>query len=218
MKMQSQQYVYHQSENLASRDGEVFLIESFIAHDEVSNIEQRLAHGLAWDEQFIRMFGKPVKVPRLTCWYGDPGAIYSYSGTRNIPLHWQPLLLSLKRSIELFSKHPFNSVLGNYYRNGNDSMGWHADKEKELGRNPFIASLSLGATRLFMLQHNKSKEIIKLDLSPGSLLLMGGALQHHWRHCLPKTKADNGERINLTFRNVRSMRINSELSPKNLSV
>jgi alkylated DNA repair dioxygenase AlkB len=106
--------------------------------------------------------------------------------------------------VERAAESTFNSVLGNLYRDGRDSMGFHADNEKELGRDPVIASLSLGATRRFQLRHAKRKDVAGLDLAlaSGSLLIMRGATQHHFRHGVPKEKAPTGERINLTFRRI----------------
>ena len=97
-----------------------------------------------------------------------------------------------------------NSVLGNLYRDGRDSMGWHADKENELGPEPHIASLSLGVPRLFKARHNKQYVRVDVELNGGSLLLMRGAFQKHWCHAVPKTRRPIGERIDLTFRYVYS--------------
>lgn len=120
---------------------------------------------------------------------------------KNIPSSsWTNTLIEIKKRIEKTIPINFNSVLLNRYRNGNDSVAWHADNEKELGINPVIASVSFGATRNFKLRHLQTKETIELLLSNGSLLIMQGALQHHWQHQIPKTKKIVGERINLTFR------------------
>ena len=150
------------------------------------------------------MFGRTVRVPRLVCWYGNRNAIYRYSGVEHIPHPWTKSLSELKTRIETFTQRTFNSVLGNLYRNGYDSMGWHSDDEKELGPNPFIASISLGSTRLFKVRHKSSKEQIKLLLPHGSLLTMSGPFQHHWQHSIPKTSAPIAPRINLTFRDIKS--------------
>lgn len=187
-------------ENLAPRDGELFFVREFLCPYDASILQQQLLTDLEWDEETIVVVGKQVKVPRLVCWYGDPQACYKYSGTIHNPIPWTSGLKLVKTRIEKFSENRFNSVLGNLYRNGTDSMGWHADKEKELGIDPFIASLSLGETRLFKLRHNKSKETINLYLSHGSLLLMGGNLQSRWRHSIPKSRKATHPRINLTFR------------------
>lgn len=188
--------------NLVSHDGEVYYIEHFIRQDEAASLYTRFIDELNWQEEQINIVGKEITVPRLVCWYGDPGAYYTYSGISHKPASWTKSLLELKQKIEFSAQSRFNSVLANLYRDENDSMGWHADKEKVLGRNPFIASVSLGDSRVFKLRHNQSKEIVQLSLSSGSLLLMGGVLQHHWRHCIPKTKLKKAPRINLTFRNI----------------
>jgi alkylated DNA repair dioxygenase AlkB len=151
-----------------------------------------------------------VASPRLSAWYGDPGAIYSYSGLRLEPLPWTPVLLEIRQVVTDLAETPFNSVLLNLYRDGQDSMGWHSDAEPELGRNPVIASVSLGAVRRFVLRHKKRKEQhIALELESGSVLVMGGALQHYWRHALPKIRQAVGPRINLTFRLIQRLEQNS---------
>lgn len=188
--------------NLAPTDGELYLLARFIAADEAMALHRSLQRSLAWQPEWIVIAGKRIQVPRLICWYGDADAIYSYSGTRHDPLPWTPELLALKTRIEQGTGHVFNSVLGNYYRTGQDSMGWHADKERELGPNPAIASLSVGATRRFLLRHNRTRQTVSLELENGSLLVMQGSLQHYWRHCVPKDAAGTDSRINLTFRRI----------------
>jgi alkylated DNA repair dioxygenase AlkB len=149
----------------------------------------------------IVIFGRPVMQPRLTAWIGDAGAVYRYSGTRNEPAPWPEALSELRARVSDVAGVPFNSVLCNLYRSGTDSMGMHSDSEPELGRNPVIASLSLGAVRRFQLRHRKRKGVrLDLDLPDGSLLVMRGALQHFYRHGVPKQPSILGERINLTFR------------------
>ena len=193
-------------QNLAKQDGEVYYLEHFIDQQEATKLHAKLLKELDWQEEQITLYGKAITVPRLVCWYGDPAAEYRYSGVLHRPIPWTSTLLELKQQIESVSQHSFNSVLANLYRDGNDSMGWHADKEKELGKNPYIASLSLGESRLFRLRHNKTKAIFNLELSNGSLLLLGGSLQHHWQHCVPKTREFKRPRINLTFRNIFSIK------------
>ncbi|WP_026609752.1 alpha-ketoglutarate-dependent dioxygenase AlkB family protein [Methylocaldum szegediense] len=188
--------------NLAPRDGELYFVENFVPRQEADSLHGLLRRELAWREEEIIMFDRRVKVPRLVCWYGDAGAVYRYSGVDHMPLPWTEALLTLKERIERFCGRRFNSVLGNLYRDGRDSIGWHADKEKELGPNPFIASLSFGAERLFKLRHNKTGETLEIALTHGSLLLMGGSLQHGWRHAVPKAREPKTERINLTFRTI----------------
>lgn len=188
--------------NLAPADGEVYLFRGFLGAEESARWLAVLEAELAWQQEWIVIAGKRVLVPRRVCWYGDECAVYRYSGVDHQPLRWTPGLLELKERVERFLGVVFNSVLCNHYRDGADSMGWHADKEKELGRDPVIASLSLGATRRFLLRHNKTRESLALDLDSGSLLLMQGALQHHWRHCVPKDRNCRAPRINLTFRRI----------------
>jgi alkylated DNA repair dioxygenase AlkB len=176
------------------------LVEGFLTAPEAATLFQCLQSELDWQEEALVIAGRQVMVPRLVCWYGDPGARYHYSGVSHEPLPWTPVLAQLRTAIEERSGSRFNSVLGNLYRSGQDSMGWHADKEKELGLNPVIASLSLGGTRRFRLRHNRTREQIELGLNDGSLLIMGGRLQHAWRHCVPKAPRGAEARINLTFR------------------
>lgn len=191
--------------SLVRREGEVFLVEQFIDSVEAAQLGARLQRELSWHTETLMLYGREITVPRRVCWYGDAGAHYTYSGMTHMPLPWPPLLAELRVRVQSFTGHDFNSVLGNLYRDGGDSMGWHADKERELGRNPVIASLSFGAPRLFKLRHNKSGETIEVHLANGSLLLMAGALQHHWRHCLPKMRGIDAPRVNLTFRNVHRL-------------
>ena len=188
--------------NLVSQDGELVYLADFLTQPKALDCFARLQAELDWQQEVATIVGRRVPVPRLVCWHGDDGAIYRYSGLTHYPQAWTQTLLELKQAIETASGQPFNSVLGNLYRNGQDSMGWHADQEKVLGINPFIASLSLGAARRFKIRHNKTGETLDLLLGNGSLLLMGGALQHHWRHCIPKSREDVSPRINLTFRNI----------------
>ena len=189
--------------NLASQDGELIYLAGFLSETLAMQCFARLNAELDWQQEVATIVGRRVPVPRLVCWHGDEGAVYQYSGLTHYPQAWTGTLLDLKQSIENACNHPFNSVLGNLYRDGRDSMGWHADQEKILGINPFIASLSLGAERLFKIRHNKTGETVDINLANGSLLLMGGPLQHHWRHCVPKTQQPKSARINLTFRNIK---------------
>jgi alkylated DNA repair dioxygenase AlkB len=188
--------------NLLPVDGELYLIKSFYQPDEAQTLFSVLLHNLAWQQEQIFIYGRWVKVPRLMCWYGDDGAEYQYSGVNHQPLPWSKSLLSIKQKIQLQYHYSFNSVMANLYRNGSDSMGCHADDEKELGTNPVIASLSFGEKRLLRFRHNKSKKVLDVLLNHGDLLIMAGDIQHHWRHELPKTKKNKTERINLTFRKI----------------
>ncbi len=166
----------------------------------------KLREQVAWRQDNLSIAGRSIPIPRLQAWYGDAQASYCYSGLMMQPLPWTQLLLEIKKKVEELSGESFNAVLLNLYRDGRDSVGWHADNEPELGINPAIASLSLGATRAFRLQHRKNKPLnYKIELDHASLLVMRGATQHCWRHQLPKTARPVGERINLTFRLVKSL-------------
>ena len=156
---------------------------------------------LPWEQQTIRMFGRDILEPRLSVWIGDSAATYRYSGRTHEPVEWPERLDALRKHLEREVGQPFNSVLANLYRDESDSMGWHADSERELGDNPIIASVSLGETRRFWLKH-KDAEPVRLALRHGSLLLMTGTTQHHWKHSVPKETSSRDPRINLTFRNI----------------
>lgn len=165
---------------------------------------ERLKEEVVWKQDSIGTPGGVKPLPRLTAWQGEPGAVYIYSGIRNEPLPWSTTVLVLKNLAEEVTRAHFNSVLLNRYRSGNDSMGWHADRERELGPTPVIASVSLGAARRFDLRHNGTGTIRTFELTSGSLLVMRGSTQAQWRHRVPKAPAVQGERINLTFRWVSS--------------
>lgn len=192
------------SGNLAARDGELYYRGGFLDTDAADRAFAALQNEMAWEREVVTIVGRKVAVPRLVAWHGDANAIYRYSGLEHVPRPWTPTLLALRTRVQKVSGLGFNSVLGNWYRSGDDSMGWHADQEKSLGPNPWIASISLGAERLFKLRHNSGDPALDLRLGHGSLLLMGGNLQHRWRHCLPKSRSVTGARINLTFRLILS--------------
>ena len=162
----------------------------------------RLLDETPWAEETIQLYGKQYLQPRLTAWYGAPEARYRYSGKTYEPLPFTPLLLQLKQVVEEASASRYNSVLLNYYRDGADSMGLHADDEPELGNRPCIASLSLGATREIYFRHKSRRDLgsFKLALPSGSLLLMRGDTQKNWKHGIRKLTRHCGPRLNLTFR------------------
>jgi alkylated DNA repair dioxygenase AlkB len=189
-------------QHLAMPDGEVALYP--LTFPEHNSLFQTLLATTLWQQHVLTFYGRPTAAPRLSAWYGDTGAIYSYSGLRLEPLPWNKILLKIKHCVDDLAGVCFNSVLMNLYRDGQDSMGWHSDAEPELGRNPVIASVSLGAVRRFNFQHKKRPIRLSLDLAAGSTLLMKGSTQHYWRHSLPKTRKAVGARINLTFRRIVS--------------
>jgi alkylated DNA repair dioxygenase AlkB len=173
----------------------------WIASADADLLFAELARSLDWKQRAIRIFGREVLQPRLTAWHGD--APYTYSGVTLAPAPWTPALASLRDRLIAETGERYNSVLCNLYRTGADSMGWHADDEKELGPSPVIASVSLGATRRFVLRHaKKAQPAVSLALPNGSLLVMGGTVQTFWRHALPKAADVSLPRINLTFRRV----------------
>jgi alkylated DNA repair dioxygenase AlkB len=185
-------------------DGDVRFIAEFLTRLQSDAYFAELLDLVDWKQHIIRIRGRKVASPRLSAWYGDPEAHYSYSGLSLEPLPWLPVILELKAQIETVCNAPFNSVLLNLYRDGADSMGWHSDDELELGERPVIASLSLGAMRRFRLRHRRRKELepVAIDLENGSLLIMEGDTQRFWRHQVPKTRRAVAPRVNLTFRNI----------------
>lgn len=189
--------------NLLPEQGEVFYFPEFLSPEDSQLAFNRLNGETPWRSEEIVLFGRSVMQPRLFAWYSDPGLSYGYSGLKMEILPWTPFLLDLKKRVEVKCKRHFNSVLLNLYRNEKDSNGWHSDDESELGPQPFIASLSLGEERDFLMKHKIDKEKkLKLSLASGSLLTMSGDSQKYWKHCLPKRSRPLGPRINLTFREI----------------
>lgn len=169
--------------------------------DEADALRASLVETVPWEVHRIRLFGREHASPRLSCWIGDPGARYCYSGTVFEPRPWPGALASIRDRLSNALGVDFNSVLANRYRHGRDAMGWHSDDEPELGVDPVIASLSLGATRRFLLKHRTDpSQRLALELTHGSLLVMSGPTQRNYRHALPRTARPVGERLNLTFR------------------
>jgi len=179
-------------------DGELSFLSQLALPAPNDVILQRLLDEIEWKEETIFVWGKAQKQPRLSAWYGE--AAYTYSRRLFTPLPFTPLLAELKAIVERVTGHRFNSVLLNCYRNERDSVGMHSDDEPELGPTPAIASLTFGTTRTFILKHKTLPKTVKLDLTDGSLLLMAGALQRHWKHGINKESKARGVRVNLTFR------------------
>ncbi|SCX87048.1 Alkylated DNA repair dioxygenase AlkB [Nonlabens sp. Hel1_33_55] len=189
--------------NLNIPDAQVHYDGDFYAFAKAEQLQTALREQTPWRQNKITVFGKTYDEPRLTQLYGDNQMEYSYSGITFKALEWSPVLTSIKKDIEAATGHEFNICLVNLYRTGADSNGWHADNEAELGRNPVIASISLGQERFFHLRHNENKEWrYKFPLKHGSLLLMAGETQHTYKHQIAKTKREIQPRINLTFRKV----------------
>jgi alkylated DNA repair dioxygenase AlkB len=184
-------------------DADILYKPQFLNLAVAQRVFSELLNNTPWQHDKIKVFGKEYDQPRLTALYGNEGKPYQYSNITMQPNPWTPLLLDLKTKIEQVSNHVFSTVLINLYRDGKDSNGWHADNEKELGKNPVIASLSLGQKRYFHLKHNNlSSQKLKIELNSGSLLIMKGTTQHFWKHQIPKTAKLIEPRINLTFRTI----------------
>lgn len=184
-------------------DAEIEYYPDFFSEREAHEIFEQLYTHIPWQQDNITIFGKTYLQPRLTALFGNDGKSYTYSNITMQPYPWNDLLLKIKTKMEDVTGHHFTSVLLNLYRDGRDSNGWHADDEKELGKNPVIASLSFGAERVFQLKHNTIKGLKQnIALENGSLLLMKGTTQHFWKHQIPKTTKPMKHRINLTFRTI----------------
>ena len=190
--------------NLLPYDGIVQDYGVIFGQDDADAYFDALYNGIDWQHDVVKLYGKTVTTARQVAWYGDDGVQYRYSGSTRTALPWSELLLKLKTNIEahLAAIHliSFNACLLNLYHDGSQGMGWHSDDEPELGQMPIIASLSLGATRKFVLRHKSSKQKIELSLAHGQLIVMHGSTQRYWQHALMKTTKVQQPRINLTFR------------------
>jgi alkylated DNA repair dioxygenase AlkB len=180
------------------------LYSQAFSSEDAGRLFAALRSELQWEKKEIRLFGKAIVSPRLSAWYGDPGTRYRYSGLTLEATGWTPALEEVRSRVEALAGVPFNAVLCNLYRDENDSMGLHADAEPELGAEPVIASVSLGAVRRFTMKPRRPRDgkAFTLELPSGSVLVLSGPTQGHWRHGVPKESVPTGERINLTFRRV----------------
>ena len=176
--------------------------DDFLSQDEAALLSETLWRELDWQQYELTLFGRRVKQPRLTAWYGDPETSYQYSGLQLDPLAWHPALLDVRDRLEQCLGYRMNSVLANAYRNGSDSMGWHSDDEHELGNRPRVASVSLGAERRFLVRRKPRGKSTAMVLGSGSLLVMKPGCQSVFHHALPKTRVESGLRINLTYRQI----------------
>jgi len=189
--------------NIINKDGLAIYFGSIYNDEHIHQIFNDLSNNICWSNETVIMFGKEITTKRKVAFYADAGISYTYSQKTKLALQWTPLLESIKMEIEKYTNQKYNACLLNYYHDGMEGMGWHADNEKEIVPNSSIASLSLGANRKFSFKHKISKETISIVLENGSLLEMKGALQKHWLHALPKTTKVVTPRINLTFRQMR---------------
>lgn len=177
----------------------LMLHEGFIPKDEADRYYESLLKNTPWREYQMPMYDKVVTAPRMVAWYG------ASEESDESALLWTPELLVLKDKVEKETGLQFNAVLLNLYRNGNDSVAWHSDREHQIGSNPNIASLTFGQTRPFRFRHKTNKEIgqLEIPLHHGTLLLMSGTTNTFWEHHIPKSAKEMLPRINLTFRQVR---------------
>jgi alkylated DNA repair dioxygenase AlkB len=190
--------------NLLPIPGEVFFYPDFFNEEESDKYFDYLNTTVEWKQESIQVFGEMVLQPRFTAFYGDEGVRYGYSGITMNALPWTDVLQRIKQDIAHKFDVKFNSCQLSYYRNGEDSLGWHRDHGRDLGKYPFIASVSFGASRIFQFRHYKDKiPIISVELTHGSLLVMKAETQHLWEHRLPKTVIPTAPRINLTFRLIK---------------
>jgi alkylated DNA repair dioxygenase AlkB len=190
-------------------------IPAWIPHQEADALFSHLLERLPLTQESIVVAGRTVLQPRLTLWMGDPDAVYRYSGRSFVPVPWDELVLELRSRVERSAQWCFNSVLFNLYRNGQDSMGYHADDEPELGPKPTIASVSFGATRQFKLKPRKKRfgAPREFALTHGSLLIMRGSTQEVFVHGVPKEPGVSGPRLNLTFRYVGAPSVGDSAGP-----
>ena len=191
--------------DLLPYDGPAMFFECVLDLATQEDTTRRLLAEIPWESHTIRMFGKDYPQPRLVAWFGDVGSEYSYSGLKMNVREWMEPVSLLKQVVENRVGERFNSVLLNLYRNGDDKVGWHSDNERELGPQPIIASLSLGATRRFKFRHRESREVVSAELPSGSLVVMSGLSQACWEHEVPKQAGIQEPRINLTFRQVMAV-------------
>ena len=184
----------------------VTLDRGWLGEGEATALFEALHAATPWESHRIHVYGRWLDAPRLSCWMGDADAVYAYSGSRFEPHPWPGVLDPIRERLQRELEAPFNSVLANLYRDGNDRLGWHRDNETELGPTPIIASLSLGATRRFRFRAHPGRSRERggcgLDLTHGSLLVMSGDTQRLYQHAVPPTARSVGPRINLTFRHV----------------
>jgi len=195
---------FHEKQDLGLIDSDIWYYPHFLNHQEANNYFKHLKEHTPWRQDNIKVFGKVYAQPRLTALYGNNEKTYSYSNIQMEPLPFSQDLLQLKKLVDKEVGTEFTSCLLNLYRDGKDSNGWHSDNEDELGKNPIIASISLGEERFFHLRHKSDKTLKhKIRLEHGSMLLMKGSTQHFWQHQIAKTSKKIEERINLTFRIIR---------------
>ena len=190
--------------NILPQDGIALYYDKIIGDEQVKQLYDALFNNIHWENERVIMFGKEIITKRKVAFFSDPSISYRYASKTKIGLPWTSTLITIKNRIESITKESYNACLLNLYHNGEESMGWHSDNEKEIITNSSIASLSLGANRKFSFKHKLSKETVSIELEDGSLLEMKGSVQAHWWHALLKSKKVTDARINLTFRQMHT--------------
>lgn len=204
---------------IPAKNAQLWLFPNFIKLDQSQQLFHYLHQSIPWQQDQIMMYGKRVDIPRLQAWFGDEQAKYNYSGLTLKPTAWLPVLDKIRHQLNqqcvaIFAQETtqpntintnvaFNSLLANCYRDNQDAVAWHSDDEPELGVNPVIASISLGASREFKMKHKETGKKLNIPLTSGSLLIMAGETQHCWQHAVLRSKLSLGPRINLTFRQIK---------------
>ena len=192
--------------NILPQDGIALYYDKIIGDEQVKQLYDALFNNIHWENERVIMFGKEIITKRKVAFFSDPSISYRYASKTKIGLPWTSTLITIKNRIESITKESYNACLLNLYHNGEESMGWHSDNEKEIVANSSIASLSLGANRKFSFKHKVSKETVSIELEDGSLLEMKGSVQAHWWHALLKSKKVTDARINLTFRQMHTQK------------
>jgi alkylated DNA repair dioxygenase AlkB len=192
--------------NILPHDGIALYYDKIIADDQVKQLYDALFNNIHWENERVIMFGKEIITKRKVAFFSDPSISYRYASKTKIGLPWTSTLLIIKNIVESITKESYNACLLNLYHNGEESMGWHSDNEKEIITNSSIASLSLGASRKFSFKNKETKESVSIELANGSLLEMKGSVQTHWWHALVKSKKVTDGRINLTFRQMHTQK------------
>jgi len=192
--------------NILPQDGIALYYEKIVKDDELKQLYESLLNNIHWENERVIMFGKEIITKRKVAFFSDPSISYRYASKTKIGLPWTSTLIIIKNRVESITKESYNACLLNLYHNGEESMGWHSDNEKEIIANSSIASLSLGAKRKFSFKHKISKETVSIELENGSLLEMKGSVQAHWWHALIKSKKVTDARVNLTFRQMHTQK------------
>ena len=197
--------LFSEPHELLPFDGSAILYNRFFNEEFTRVAFDFLQANTPWEQPEIVMFGKKYPQAGFSTWHTDTGVSYVYSGIERVAHPMTEMLHEFRLRCESAANAKFNAVLVNLYRDGRDSVSWHSDNEAINGREPTIASVSLGATRRFDLRHRETKQTVKVDLEDGSLLVMSGLSQQCWVHQIAKTAKPVGPRINLTFRLVQTV-------------